>query len=168
MKKSCLVICILMIAIVVIGCSLESNQNYIAKQIKIEMPDILNIEHMDDHSGFHGDGEKFAKIEFDNNNGLNILSQIENSNRWNEMPLTENLNLIMYGGIKDNVEYAYSLAKKSGISEIKNGYWHFTDRHSESTHPEKDTELFDRHSFNFTLAMYDVDNNTLYYYEFDT
>ena len=168
MKKSCLVICVLMIAIVVVGCSVESNQDYIAKQINIEIPKIINIEHMDDHGGFHGDGEKFAKIEFDNNNGLNVLTQIEKNDRWKKMPLTENLNLIMYGGGKDNVEYAYNIAKKSGIPEIKNGYWYFIDRHSESKHPEKDMELFDRHSFNFTISLYDADNNTLYYLEFDT
>ena len=168
MKKYSLITCVLIILLIIAGCSGESNQAYIAEQIKIKMPKALNIEYTDDHSGFHGDGKRFAKIEFDNNNGLNIISQIENSDRWNKMPLTENLNLIMYGGIKNDVEYAYKFAEELGIPEIKNGYWYFLDRHSESTHPEKDTELFDRHSFNFTLSMYDADNNTLYYFEFDT
>lgn len=168
MKKSCLLIIVLVIVFMVAGCSLGSNQDYIAKQISLDFPKSLTIEHMDNHGGFHGDGEKYAKIEFDNKNGLKILSQIENSNRWNEMPLTENLNLIMYGGIKDNMEYAYNLAEKSGIPEIENGYWYFIDRHSKSTNPESDIELFSRYSFNFTLALFDVDNNTLFYYEFDT
>jgi len=166
-KKFSLVISVLLLALITDGCSTESNQDYIAKQINIEMPDVLNIEYMDDHVGFHGDGQKFAKIEFDNIDGLNILSQIEKDYRWNRLPLTENLNLIMYGGVKDNVEYTDKFTEKLGIPEIKNGYWYFIDRHSESIHPEKDTELFDRHSFNFTLAMYDVDN-TLFYFEFDT
>ncbi|WP_326909909.1 hypothetical protein [Sedimentibacter sp. MB31-C6] len=170
MKKLKIILSIaaLLLTIIISGCSIETNQDYIAKQINIEIPDVLNIEYMDDHGGFHGDGEKFAKIIFDNKNGLNILSQIEKSNRWNKLPLTKNLNLIMYGGVKDNVEYSYNLAEKSEIPEIKSGYWYFNDRHSESMHPEKDAELFDRHSFNFTIAMYDVDNNTLYYLEFDT
>ena len=168
MKKSCLLIIVLVIVFMVAGCSLGSNQDYIANQINIDMPDILTIEHIDDHGGFHGDGEKFAKIVFDNKNGLNILSQVENSNRWNEMPLTENLNIIMYGGVKDNMEYAYNLAEKSGIPEIENGYWLFTDRHSKSTNSESDIELFSRYSLNFTISIYDTDNNTLYYYELDT
>lgn len=166
--KRILVIGTLLLTIIISGCSIETNQDYIEKQINIEIPDVLNIEYMDDHGGFHGDGEKFAKIVFDNKNGLDILSQIEKSNRWNKLPLTENLNLIMYGGVKDNIEYSYNLAEKSEIPEIKNGYWYFIDRHSESLHPEKDNELFDRHSFNFTIAMYDTNNNTLYYFEFDT
>lgn len=168
MKKYSLITCVLIILSIIAGCSAKSNQAYIAEQIKIKMPKALNIEHADDHGGFHGDGKRFAKIEFDDNNGLNIISQIENSDRWNEVPLTENLNLIMYGGTKNNVEYGYRFAEKLGIPEIKNGYWHFNDRHSKSTNPESDIGLFDRNSFNFTLSMYDADNNTLYYFEFDT
>lgn len=166
--KRILVIGTLLLTIIISGCSIETNQDYISEQINIEIPDVINIEYKDDHGGFHGDGEKFAKIVFDNKNGLDILSQIEKSNRWNKLPLTENLNLIMYGGVKDNVEYSYNLAEKSEIPEIKSGYWYFIDRHSESMYPEKDNELFDRHSFNFTIAMYDTNNNTLYYFEFDT
>lgn len=168
MKKSALLIIGLVLAFMFTSCLAESNEDYIAKQINLEMPDVLKIEYMDDHGGFHGDGEKFAKIEFDNSNGENILSQIERDARWNELPLTENLNLIMYGGVKNNIEYVFNLAEKAGIPEMTNGYWYFIDRHSGSKHPEKDTELFDRSSFNFTLAIYDVENNKLYYYEFDT
>lgn len=168
MKKISIGIGILIFVLMIAGCSTESHQDYIAKQINIKMPNVLNIEYMDDHGGFHGDGQKFAKIEFDKTNGQNILMQIENYEKWNKLPLTENLNLIMYGGSKDNIEYTHKFAEKLGIPQIDNGYWLFTDRHTESTYPEKDTELFERHSFNFTLAMYDGDNNTLYYFEFDT
>ena len=31
-----------------------------------------------------------------------------------------------------------------------------------------DLSLFDRYSFNFTIVMYDLDTDILYYYEFDT
>jgi hypothetical protein len=74
----------------------------------------------------------------------------------------------MYGGEKDNVGYNYNFAKSFGIPQIKNGYWFFSDRHNKSTSPEKDVDLFERRSFNFTLAIYDIDTNTLYYFELDT
>lgn len=167
-KRYISIIGVLLMVLLISGCSIESNQAYIAKQINIEMLDVLSVEHMDDHGGFHGDGQKFAKIEFDKINGLNILSQIEKDDRWNKLPLTENLNLIMYGGVKDNIEYTDKFAEKLGIPEMKNGYWYFIDRHSESIQPEKDMELFDRHSFNFTLAMYNANDNILYFFEFDT
>ena len=168
MRKYSLITYSLIILLIIAGCSAKSNKTYIAEQLKIKMPKALNIEHADDHGGFHGDGKRFAKIEFDNNSGLNIISQIENSDRWNKMPLTENLSLIMYGGTKNNVEYVSEFAEKFGIPEIQNGYWYFNDRHSKSTNPESDTELFDRYSLNFTLSMYDADNNTLYFFELDT
>ena len=128
----------------------------------------MKIEYMDDHGGFHGDGENFVKIEFDKANGLNFLSQIEQNSGWNKIPLSENLNLIMYGGSRNNIDYAYNLAEKTGIPEIKNGYWYFIDRHSDSTDKKDDTELFDRYSLNFTLAMYNTDDNILYFFEIDT
>lgn len=168
MKKSILIIGIIMVMWILAGCSTESNEEYIEKQISIEIPNVLNIEYMDDHGGFHGDGERFAKIKFDDNNGLKLLSQIDKSEKWNKMPLTDNLNLIMYGGVKNDIEYSYNIAEKFGIPAIKNGYWYFNDRHSKSISPENDTELFDRHSFNFTLSMFDADDNVLYYFEFDT
>lgn len=167
MKKFSLIIGV-SILLMIVGCSAKSNQNYIAKQINITIPDTLSIEQTDDHGGFHGDGKRFAKIEFDKENSLKVLSQIEKGGRWKKMPLTENLNLIMYGGVKNNIEYGYKLAKEFGIPEIKNGYWCFIDRHFDSTNTESDTEIFDRYSFNFTISMYDIENNTLYYCEFDT
>jgi hypothetical protein len=32
----------------------------------------------------------------------------------------------------------------------------------------KDENIFKRSSFNFTLAIYDIDTNTLYFFELDT
>ena len=54
------------------------------------------------------------------------------------------------------------------IPDIQNGYYYFYDRHSESTEPYNDEDVLSRASFNFTLALYDSDNNVLYYVEFDT
>lgn len=149
-------------------CSAGSNRAYIEKQINIKIPDILDIESMDSHGGFHGDGKKFIKIKFNDENALKFLSQLKQDNKWNEMPLSENLNLIMYGGIKNNFEYGDRFAEKLGIPEIKNGYWYFIDRHSKSINPDEDTELLNRYSVNFALAMYDADNNILYFFELDT
>ncbi len=45
---------------------------------------------------------------------------------------------------------------------------YYSDRHSESRNEKDDAELFNRMSFNFTIAIYDTDNHVLYYYELDT
>ena len=44
----------------------------------------------------------------------------------------------------------------------------FEDRHLESNDSRDDTELLDRHSYNFSIAIYDCDTNIMYYFEFDT
>ena len=69
MRKYSLITYSLIILLIIAGCSAKSNKTYIAEQLKIKMPKALNIEYADDHGGFHGDGKRFAKIEFDNNNG---------------------------------------------------------------------------------------------------
>lgn len=169
MKRIYLLIGVVLINLTFLACSSSnSKQEYIAEQINITMPDVLNIEYTDEHKGVHGDGQTFGKVEFDETNGKNFVLNIENNQIWNKLPLTENLNLLMYGGEKNNIVYEDEFAQKLGITHMENGYWFFIDRHTQSDCDNKDTDLLDRCSFNFTLAMYNADINTLYYFEFDT
>jgi hypothetical protein len=54
------------------------------------------------------------------------------------------------------------------IPEITNGYYYFYDRFEDSSDPLNDSELLERSSYNFTLAIYDADSQILYYCEVDT
>ena len=73
----------------------------------------------------------------------------------------------MYGGEKEDHFYNYNLADASNIPEIKNGYYYFYDRHANSKDTKDDTNIF-RGSFNFSLALYDLDADIMYLLEFDT
>lgn len=56
------------------------------------------------------------------------------------------------------------LRDKAGIPKVENGGYYFIDR-------QQDTEragLLYRRSYNFSLAIYDSDENILYYCEIDT
>ena len=44
---------------------------------------------------------------------------------------------------------------------------HF-NRHPDAIDASDDTDLFDRYSYNFSIAVYDLDTDMLYYFEFDT
>jgi len=136
---------------------------HIKKNIGVDISN-CNIITDNDESGFFGDGQYIVLVDC-SNNYENVLNQVSS---WNTLPLTENLQLIMYGGEKNGTTYLYKLAERSGIPEIKNGYYLFVDRHRESTNMYSDENLFSRHSLDFTLALYDNDTNYLYYYEFDT
>ena len=74
----------------------------------------------------------------------------------------------MYGGEKNGVSYAYDLAEEAHWPIINNGVYKFVDRHSEAVDKSDDASLFERHSYNFSIAAYDLDTNILYYFEFDT
>ena len=121
-------------------------------------------EETDTHGGFHGDGAYHLIMDCSENKGkaLEIVSS------WNQLPLSENLNLIMYGGERDGMTYGFNLAELANMPTIENGCYCFYDRHSESTDSGSDANLFDRASFNFSLAVYDFDTNMMYYFEYDT
>lgn len=122
------------------------------------------VEEKDTHGGFVGDGSYYLILDCSDNteDALSIVAD------WNELPLSENLNLIMYGGEKDGKTYGYDLSEEAHMPVIENGYYYFEDRHSEAKDVSDDSELFSRASYNFSLAVYDSDTNRLYYFEFDT
>ena len=90
-----------------------------------------------------------------------------NNEDWNKLPLSENLDLIMYGGKKEGMDDAYNLAELLDMPSIENGYWFLDNRHSKSISTKEDSNIVNTSSFNFTTALYDSDPHILYYREFE-
>ena len=82
--------------------------------------------------------------------------------------LSENPDIIMYGGELDGITYSYAAAEEAHIPKITNGYYMFKDRHSESKDLADDSELLNRYSYNFSIAVYDSDADRVYFFDFDT
>ena len=122
------------------------------------------VDEKDIHGGFHGDGSYYLILDCSEKTeqAKGLIKE------WNPLPLTENLQLIMYGGVKNGVSYGYNLAEEAHWPIINNGVYKFVDRHSKAVDKSDDTNLFNRYSYNFSVAVYDLDTNTLYYFEFDT
>ena len=139
-------------------------QEYVQDFCDLDISGSTIISEEDTHGGFLGDGALMVKFDCTEISD-SVLLQTEN---WNELPLTENLQLIMYGGTRDGVAYEYNLAEEYGLPEITSGSYFFLDRHSEATDSRSDLELFDRFSYNFSLAVFDFDTSILYLFEFDT
>lgn len=150
------------------GCSTQSKSKYIFNELGISIPKDFEINYVDTHSGFHGDGTMYATIKVKDKVADKLYAEITESNSWRKLPLSENIQLIMYGGIIKNTIYNYMLADEVGMPKVVNGYYIFIDRFENKNTINEDTQLFGRNSFNFTLAIYDIDNNILYYYEIDT
>jgi len=122
------------------------------------------VESLDTHGGFHGDGTYYLILDCSKNRekALKAVS------KWDRLPLPENVELMMYGGIKDGRYYGYHLAEEANMPRIENGYYVFRDRHRGGNDPSDDSELLSRYSFNFTIAVYDADTDRMYYFEYDT
>ncbi len=149
-KKIGLLIAVLVLCIVLSGCGFGANRHQL-------------------YMGF--DKSEYTIVaEEDNYLILDCSSNAEKAldiaREWNPMPLSENLNLIMYGGVRDGMTYGYELAEEAHWPKIEHGYYKFIDEQSDD--PADDSGLFGRYSFNFEIAAYDTDTNLFYYFRFDT
>lgn len=122
------------------------------------------VESEDTHGGFLGDGYYYAIIDCSKDRE----TAYETLKRWKKMPLSENLNLMIYGGEKGGSTYSAWISETVKIPKIENGYYLFEDRHTESKNSSNDSELFNRHSYNFSITIYDADTDIMYYFEYDT
>lgn len=126
--------------------------------------DYTVVAEEDTHGGFHGDGAYYLILDCSDH----AETALKIAEDWKPLPLSENLELLLYGGEKDGVHYDYNLCDQAHLPVIENGYYWFEDRNSEAADPEDDSELFSRSSFNLSLALYDSDINIFYYFEYDT
>lgn len=158
MKKLITIINLLLLMVLVSGCSNNRLKN-ISESIELDVSKCRIEKDIDTHGGFLGDGEQFTKV---------ICSNLDEvSSNWKKLPLTESISKAVeliqcFGdGCKDVYE-------RYDMPHITNGYYFFLDRHSESINKYDDTNINNRSSWNFTLAILDNDTNTIYYYELDT
>lgn len=150
------------------ACSSQSIHERISESLKLKIPENIDIEYEDSHGGFHGDGETIAIIKFTESQGDKILSDILKKGEWENLPLSESLELLMYGGEMNEIKYNFNLADQLDMPVIENGYYFFINRHPDSGSEKGDFLIFNQGSFNFTIGIYDVDTQTMYYLEFDT
>lgn len=148
---------------------LPNETKRISSEIGVDISSGTISVHTDDHGGFHGDGMLYMEVQFSDDA---VCTEIQNNTSWQTLPLSENLSILTYGRFTEGLTvispYISDEDGNSLIPKITNGYYFFLDRHSESSDPTDDTNVLNRGSYNFTLAIYDSDTKTLYYVEFDT
>ena len=124
------------------------------------------ITHTDSHGGFHGDGITFLEVAFEDDSCLN---QIKGNSSWKQLPVSYPVDALLYGtqiGSSSIGPYVTEGGKKL-FPKAETGYYYFKDRHT-GAEGQGSKDVVNRHSFNFTVALYDEDTQTLYYCEFDT
>ncbi len=127
------------------------------------------INEKDTHGGFLGEGKKSVIYQCGKNFDTKNIRK-----KWKRLPLSENLNINLYGdAVKNGITYPKKEEKDYAIPKIENGYYYFIDnysmRYKDVNNIYSDEKILDiGRPNNFTLTIYDIDKNYLYYYEIDT
>ena len=128
------------------------------------------IENVDTHGGFHGDGQSLAVWKFDDNSAL---EQILTDSDWKELPMTDNLKALLYGVVYDTGLSITEIGPCVDFSEEQLPRFRtviiilwIARLNQKCMH--SDAQIMERASLNFSIALYDVDTDTLYYIEVDT
>ncbi|NBI07841.1 hypothetical protein [Senegalia massiliensis] len=171
MRKIYLNAFILITIIFITACSSSDLTKEISLTTGINFLDGRILKNVDSHGGFHGDGTTYIEIMFSDKENESIIRSIENNDRWGKLPLTDDLNIALYGKGSSSQFIGPLVTNDEGkgfFPTVENGYYFFIDRYSESKDKKDDTSIINRNSFNFTIAIYDKDSKTLYYCELDT
>ena len=137
------------------GCSTDQ----VTSILNIDVSHGKELVSYDSHGGFHGDGLTFRSLSFTDDQ---VINEIVRSKKWKPLPLTDPIKRLT------SEDYIYDESGNRFFPEIQHGYYMFIDRHRESSDPSDDSKVLNRSSFNFTIAVYDTDQDILYYAEFDT
>lgn len=159
------------VAVIVLGIVLHSPQKDDISEpqrtvLGINISSGSIITDTDSHGGFHGDGITFLEVAFEDDSCLN---QIKGNSSWKQLPVSYPVDALLYGtqnGSSSIGPYVTDGGKKL-FPKAETGYYYFKDRHT-GAGGQGSKDVVNRHSFNFTVALYDEDTQTLYYCEFDT
>lgn len=157
-----IVLSLYLIVIMIILSGIRNDDRvWIANRINMYIPILAKVDYYDNHGGFFGDGNAIAKVYFSDKNASIFLEKIKNNNHWYELPLDSN--------IQDSMDSSAEYLEIEKV-HVNKGYWYFYDRHHEAIdrYNINDAFSYDRHSSNYTVAIFDTDNNILYFYEHDT
>lgn len=132
-----------------------------ARTLGVDLAGGTTVKEEDTHGGFHGDGETTLILTFVGEERTALEGEIAQADGWKALPLTENLNRVVY-------EERFGDLCEDVPQDLTDGWYCFLDRHSQAEDPADDSGLFGRASYNFTLAIYDGESGVLYCYEVDT
>lgn len=132
----------------------------ISSIIEVKIPLSTKLEITDSHGGFHGDGESLSKIYFNSQQSRKFENEINANTHWKKLPMPERL---------QNCVSLYAEEGKN-MPIIENGYWFYLDRNSEADNKYDENERYEekRWSRNYSVAVFDINENILYFYEIDT
>lgn len=131
---------------------------FISKEVDVDCSGgIIEFEN-DTHGGFHNDGIAFYILEFENSD---IINDITLNEYWSELPMDEELIELIDGRVRDENGNQY-------MPDIEEGYYFFHDRFAGNDIKGFVPGILEQHPGNFTIAIYDINTNKLYYCKYDS
>lgn len=154
------------VIIILMGCMIRSGdeqdfwQTHISDSLGIDAGNAEVLESMDDHGGFQGDGTMYAVLSFLDERLENLISA---PGGWYALPLTDNLTTLIYGTRTQTTATGPFIGVT--MPKVEEGYYFFYDRLNDCY---TDDAVLTKHSYNYTIAIYDIVRDCLYYCEYDT
>lgn len=152
---------VILICFVFSACSLFGNN--LKKDFGFDKSQFSVVSEKDTHEGSHGDGRYHLVLDCSDNKEK-ARAIVEG---WNTLPMPAELRAVMCLEELDGATYGY-ISEEERWPEVENGVYKFIDRHDEAKNKSDCSEFLNRYSLNFSVAMYDSDNDILYYFEMDT
>jgi len=162
------IIVIILTIVIIIKCNENNIENiidiqYLNKNLGINLnPGSCKILYTKEtHGGMGNDGDFMVVVNCEMQK--DEIKKLTES--WDETPLSEDLNILVYGGKKNDINYKISnIMDYYPLPEIKTGKYIFIDK-NQQTNNKFSLEDIPR---NYIIAIYNYENNVLYFYECDT
>lgn len=132
------------------------NIDVISNYLEIKISQNAKIEYKDEHDSWFGEGFTIMKITDDK-----LLYEIKNSPNWKE---DSDVYTSRISKIKNVMNNTYN-----EISKIHNYYWIYKHNYRNDDDVKYIEQMGNEkiETCSYLIGIYDVDNNTLYYYHMD-
>ena len=178
MKK---IILLLLMSLLMTGCVDDNPISYVEKQLGVKINNAKVEKNKEKEASFLGDGIAYTIIK---DIDKNFEKQVKNRKGWSHKP-TKLEKTLLYGykyrienvpnmeGFEEEAEEGPYVVEgeneKRVVPKMNNAYYYLQDTEWFENDKEKAEERkMDPIPKNFVIAVYDVDNNKLYYYEYDS
>ena len=162
MKKKILITLIIIFSIIgflIISWDLYAEIEPSYKGLEFIIPLICKREVTTLSEGEFFDDEKLEKLYLSTRQAKKILNKIENNSDWIKGEIDEKLIKIMKRYSREDIY--------NKIPYIKNKYWIFTNRSNGAKDKHSIDEAISDLYYSVSFGVFDIDNNILYYYEYE-
>lgn len=162
MKKKYLITLLEVIGVIILFSIIILSYNDINmnEALELRVPILTKREKVQLQNGDFFNEEDVKKIHLSNIQMKTITNKVQKNENWKKENLDERLKEVLEFNTREKIFYQ--------IPEIENYYWIFTNRSNGVNDKHSvDALLQDGMYYAISFGILDVDNNVLYYYEYD-